>query len=61
MVDSFHPDPNSTSFIRPINEMNVASGCPLFAPLSLLDSPTSEYVREDRLFMKITVDTLGVI
>ncbi|CAL1529666.1 unnamed protein product, partial [Lymnaea stagnalis] len=30
LKDEFFPDPNSTSFRRPMNaEMNVASGCPL--------------------------------
>jgi hypothetical protein len=57
LVDSFHPDPKSTSFKRPASDMNVASGCPLFAPVSLLESPTSDYVKEDRLFIKIAIDT----
>ena len=31
--------PISSSFQRPRNEMNIASGCPLFAPLSILKNP----------------------
>ena len=38
IFQSFRPDPSSSSFQRPINEMNVASGCPKFAPLSILDT-----------------------
>ena len=40
IFQSFRPDPSSSSFQRPINEMNVASGCPKFAPLSILDNPS---------------------
>lgn len=35
--------------------MNVASGCPQFAKLSILDE--ENYVREDVLFIKCIVDT----
>ena len=54
----FRPDPSSSSFQRPINEMNVASGCPKFAPLSVLDNPS--YVKDDTLFMKCHVDVSGI-
>ena len=50
IVQSFRPDASSSSFQRPRNEMNIASGCPLFAPLSVLD--TSSYVKDDTVFMK---------
>ena len=30
IVDTFHPDPMSTSFRKPRNNMNIASGCPRF-------------------------------
>ena len=35
--------------------MNVASGCPQFAKLNILDE--ENYVREDVLFIKCIVDT----
>ena len=54
IVQSFRPDASSSSFQRPRNEMNVASGCPLFAPLSVLDSPS--YVKDDTIFMKCKID-----
>ena len=58
VVDSFRPDPQSSSFQKPKNEMNVASGCPLFMPLAHLD--TRSYVRDDTMFVKVTVDTSGL-
>ena len=53
--DSFKPDPSSSSFQRPKNPMNIASGCPLFMPLAYLD--TQAYLRDDTLFIKAEVDT----
>ncbi|XP_062567709.1 TNF receptor-associated factor 2-like [Saccostrea cucullata] len=55
-VDSFRPDPNSSSFKRPTTEMNIASGCPLFIPLSKLDDPSLAYVKDDTMFIKLVVD-----
>ena len=52
---AFRPDPNSSSFQKPRREMNIASGCPLFCPLSDLDKHS--YVRDDTMFVKIIVDT----
>ncbi|XP_077986061.1 TNF receptor-associated factor 2-like isoform X2 [Glandiceps talaboti] len=57
VVDAFQPDVSSDSFKRPINDMNIASGCPLFMPLSKLDSPQHTYVKNDTAFIKIIVDT----
>ncbi len=47
---AFQPEPTSSSFQRPRNEMNIASGCPMFAPLSILNN--SSYVKEDTIFLK---------
>ena len=58
IFQSFRPDPSSSSFQRPINEMNVASGCPKFAPLSILEN--SSYVKDDTMFMKCRVDVSGI-
>ena len=58
IFQSFRPDPSSSSFQRPINEMNVASGCPKFAPLSILENPS--YVKDDTMFMKCRVDVTGI-
>ena len=58
IFQSFRPDPSSSSFQRPINEMNVASGCPKFAPLSILENPS--YAKDDTMFMKCHVDVSGI-
>ena len=58
IVQSFRPEPTSSSFQRPRNEMNVASGCPLFAPLSILENPS--YVKEDIIFLKCKIDSTGL-
>ena len=55
VIDAFRPDPKSSSFQKPRREMNIASGCPMFFPLSDLD--THAYVRDDTMFVKIIVDT----
>lgn len=57
--DTFQPDPSSSSFQRPVNEMNVASGCPLFVPLEALK--TQGYVKNDTLFIRVAVETKGLI
>ncbi|XP_062845125.1 TNF receptor-associated factor 2 [Trichomycterus rosablanca] len=59
IIDAFRPDINSTSFQRPISEMNIASGCPLFCPLAKLASKSS-YVRDDTIFIKAIVDLTGL-
>ena len=59
VVDAFRPDPNSSSFKRPVSEMNIASGCPLFVPLNLLES-NKTYIKDNTAFIKIIVDTQGL-
>jgi len=56
VVDAFRPDPTSSSFKKPTTEMNIASGCPLFASLDVLDNPSSGYVKDDQFFLKAVVD-----
>ena len=58
VIDAFRPDPSSSSFQRPRRESNIASGCPLFCPLSELNNHA--YVRDDVMFLKIIVDTLDL-
>ena len=54
MIDAFRSDPESSSFQRPKNNMNVASGSPLFMPLNGLSDRA--YVKDDTMFIKIIVD-----
>ncbi|XP_078604260.1 TNF receptor-associated factor 2-like [Branchiostoma floridae x Branchiostoma japonicum] len=60
VLDAFRPDPTSSSFKRPTSDMNIASGCPLFVPLSQLESTRHAYVRDDAIFLKIIVDTSDI-
>ncbi|XP_029467451.1 TNF receptor-associated factor 2 isoform X4 [Rhinatrema bivittatum] len=59
IIDAFRPDVTSSSFQRPLNDMNIASGCPLFCPITKLESKNS-YVRDDTLFIKAIVDLTGL-
>ena len=54
IVQSFKPNPNSASFHRPKSDMNVASGCPKFAALSVLDNP--EFIVDDVAFFQCVVN-----
>ena len=58
IVQSFHPDPDSSSFQQPVNDMSVASGCPQFAPLSVLED--TSYVKNDTMFLQCRVDCSGL-
>uniref|UniRef100_A0A8C5RCF5 TRAF1-6 MATH domain-containing protein n=1 Tax=Laticauda laticaudata TaxID=8630 RepID=A0A8C5RCF5_LATLA len=56
LVETFLPDPQSTSFQQPHQKLNVASGSPLFA--SHVEIPN--YLKDDTLFLKIAVDLIGI-
>ena len=58
LVQTFKPTPESSSFQRPISDMNVASGCPQFCKLSYLDD--DNYTKDDVLFIKCIVDTAHI-
>ena len=55
LVQTFKPNSSSSSFQQPKSDMNVASGCPQFCPLSILAD--SNYVKDDVMFIKAIVDT----
>lgn len=54
VFETFRPDVRSSSYQRPQQEMNVASGCPCFLPLS---SVGGSYIKDDTAFFKIIVHT----
>ncbi|XP_006834095.1 PREDICTED: TNF receptor-associated factor 5 isoform X2 [Chrysochloris asiatica] len=56
ITETFKADPNSSSFKRPDGEMNIASGCPRFVAHSTLENTNNTYVKDDILFLKVTVD-----
>ena len=58
ITQCFKPEPSSSSFWRPHSEMNVASGCPKFAPISVLSDPN--YVQDNTIFFKALIDTTGL-
>jgi len=57
IIDTFRPDPTSSSFKKPVSDMNIASGCPLFMKLHMIDDANLGYVRNDTAFIKISIDT----
>ncbi|KAJ3604512.1 hypothetical protein NHX12_029252 [Muraenolepis orangiensis] len=59
IIDAFRPDISSSSFQRPVSDMNIASGCPLFCPLAKLESKNT-YIRDDTIFIKAVVDLTGL-
>ncbi|XP_053568374.1 TNF receptor-associated factor 5 isoform X2 [Bombina bombina] len=57
----FKSDPNSSSFKRPENDMNIGTGCPRFVSHSQLENPKNGcYIKDDTLFVKIAVDLTGL-
>ena len=56
--DAFRPMPDNSSFKRPTSDMNIASGCPTF--ISHMELRQGGYIRNDTMFIKITVDTTGL-
>jgi hypothetical protein len=55
IIDSFRPDAKSSSFQRPLYQMNIASGIPKFFPLAILQQDNNPYIRDDTMFIKIVV------
>ena len=56
--DAFRPEPHSSSFKRPTSDMNIASGCPTF--ISHTELRQGGFIRNDTMFVKITVDMTGL-
>ncbi|XP_019618963.1 PREDICTED: TNF receptor-associated factor 1-like [Branchiostoma belcheri] len=63
VTDSFHAGayPTSPSFARPGGEENLPCGTPDFVPLEQVYNSGRAYVRDDTMFLKITVGTAGLI
>jgi hypothetical protein len=55
--DSFRTDPNSSSFKCPTTDMNIASGCPLFLPLTRLQG-NNGFVKNDVMYIKTKVEEI---
>ena len=55
IVDTFQPDPMSSSFRKPKSDMNIASGCPRFVSHTELER--GGFVVDDTIFIKCLIDT----
>ena len=58
ITQSFKPDEDSSSFQMPKSEMNVASGCPQFCSLAVLENPA--YARADTIYLKGAINLRGI-
>jgi len=58
--EKFKPDPNSASFRRPLGQMNVASGLPLFCSHLKLTDRDQQYVKDNTIFIKTLIDLTGL-
>ena len=58
IVDTFQPDPMSTSFRKPKSDMNVASGCPRFVSHTELEN--GGFIVDDTVFIKCIVNTTSI-
>ena len=55
IIDTFQPDPMSTSFRKPKSDMNIASGYPRFVSHTELER--GGFIVDDTIFIKCFVDT----
>ena len=54
VIDTFQPDPMSSSFRKPKSDMNVASGCPRFVAHQELKN--GGFIVDDTIFIKCIID-----
>ena len=55
-ANHFFSDPDSDCFKRPKTNMNLATGCPLFVPHTMLESTDSGYLKDDTIYIKCVVE-----
>ena len=54
IIDTFQPDPMSSSFRKPKSDMNIASGCPHFVSHTELKS--GDFIKDDAIFIKCIIE-----
>ena len=54
IIDTFQPDPMSSSFRKPKSDMNIASGCPRF--VSHTELKNGGFIQDDTVFIKCSVE-----
>ena len=59
IVDTFRPDPMSSSFRKPKSDMNIASGCPRFVSHTELER--GGFIVDDTIFIKCMIDTSTIV
>ena len=59
IVDTFQPDPMSSSFTKPKSDMNIASGCPRFVSHTELER--GGFIVDDTIFIKCMIDTATIL
>jgi hypothetical protein len=58
LTHKFTPNPSSSSFQKPQDTFNIASGFPEFAPVSVLNDPL--YVKKDTMYFRIKLAPPGL-
>ena len=53
LVERLTPNKDSSSFQKPVKDMNVASGCPKFVEIKRLES--GGFLRDDALFIDVRI------
>ncbi|KAJ8038379.1 TNF receptor-associated factor 3 [Holothuria leucospilota] len=56
LSDAFRPDPTSSSFQKPVKEMNIASGCPMFVAHKVIENPVEGFLRNNTICLRVKVD-----
>ncbi|KAJ8038363.1 TNF receptor-associated factor 3 [Holothuria leucospilota] len=56
LSDAFRPDPTSSSFQKPVKEMNIASGCPMFVAHKVIENVGEGFLRNNTICLRVKVD-----
>ena len=59
IIESFSPEQQSTSFRKPVTDMNVASGCPMFVGIQSFTN--GGFVKDDCVFIDIEVGEINCL
>ncbi len=53
VIELFQPNVNSSSFIKPKKDMNIASGCPLFVEKEKFLN--DGFIKDDTIFIDLSI------
>lgn len=54
LTHKFNPNPQSSSFQKPVDTFNIASGFPVFAPIKTLSDPN--FCKNDTIYFRVKLD-----